>query len=60
MRLNQHTKRFLAAGSLAAAFLGLAVSCGGPRKIDTVRERNMSASLVLPQESEVPELEFRQ
>ena len=60
MRLNQHTKRFLAAGSLAAAFLGLAVSCGGPRKIDTVRERNMSASLVLPQESEFPELEFRQ
>ena len=45
----------------ASVLLGVAaLSCGGPSKIETVREKNMTASLVLPQESEVPELEFRQ
>lgn len=58
MRDTRKNLTLLLAGLLAA---GVAVfSCGGPAKIDTVREKNMSASLVLPQESAVPELEFRQ
>lgn len=34
-------------------------SCGGPTKLKTIQERQMSAQIALAKESEVPELEFR-
>lgn len=43
---------------LAAALLVL--SCGGPSKIQTLEQKQLGAQLVLPQESDIPELEFRQ
>ena len=43
---------------LAAALLVL--SCGGPTKIQTLEQKQLGAQLVLPQESDIPELEFRQ
>ena len=43
---------------LVAALLVL--SCGGPSKIQTLEQKQLGAQLVLPQESDIPELEFRQ
>ena len=37
-----------------------AFSCGGPSKVERLQQNQMGASLVLPKESEIPELEFRQ
>ena len=40
---------------------GLALySCGGPRKLAELERRQVGAGLVLPEESNIPELEFRQ
>ena len=58
MKLNRDTKIVLVAAGVAVALA--AVSCGGPKKVESLRQRNVSASLVLPQESDIPELEFRQ
>lgn len=50
---------YVFAALLAAAFAGV-ISCGGPTKLQTLQQNRTSASLVLPKESEVPELEYRQ
>lgn len=58
MRKTGHVCSLALAGLLLA---GIAVlSCGGPSKIRNVQEKQLSAQLVLPQESDIPELEFRQ
>ncbi len=36
------------------------LSCGGPAKVNDIKQRNLSASLNLPEESDVPELEYWQ
>lgn len=48
----------LAAGIAVGAVL--VFSCGGPSKVAQIQEKNLSASLALPEESDIPELEFRQ
>ena len=58
MKLNRDTKIVLVAAGVAVALA--AVSCGGSKKVESLRQRNVSASLVLPQESDIPELDFRQ
>ena len=36
------------------------LSCGGPTKLERLQQNQVSVSLVLPQESDIPELEYRQ
>ena len=58
MRKTGHAYSLVLAGVL---LVGISVlSCGGPSKIRNVQEKQLSAQLVLPQESDIPELEFRQ
>ena len=50
-------------GLLLAIALLLTVgilSCGGPTKLERLQQNHVSVSLVLPQESDIPELEYRQ
>ena len=54
----RHDVSLLLGAFLAAALLVL--SCGGPTKIQTLEQKQLGAQLVLPQESDIPELEFRQ
>lgn len=49
-----------ALGALVVSFVAGMVSCGGPSKVTQIQERNLSATLALPQESDIPELEYRQ
>ena len=56
MTKQKHT--FILTAALAAGLLGLVSGCG-PTKIQTVQEHRTTASLVLPKESEIPELEYR-
>ena len=58
MRKTGHAYSLVLAGVLLAGISVL--SCGGPSKIRNVQEKQLSAQLVLPQESDIPELEFRQ
>lgn len=58
MRKIGHAYSLVLAGVLLAGVSVL--SCGGPSKIRNVQEKQLSAQLVLPQESDIPELEFRQ
>lgn len=58
MRKTGHAYSLVLAGVLLAGVSVL--SCGGPSKIRNVQEKQLSAQLVLPQESDIPELEFRQ
>lgn len=58
MRKIGHAYSLVLAGVLLAGVFVL--SCGGPSKIRNVQEKQLSAQLVLPQESDIPELEFRQ
>ena len=51
------------ASTVWAALTGFGLfvlSCGGPSKLQTLQEKQLGASLVLPKESDIPELEFRQ
>ena len=54
----RHDVSLLLGAFLTAALLVL--SCGGPTKIQTLEQKQLGAQLVLPQESDIPELEFRQ
>ena len=58
MRKTDRTYTLFLAGLVLAGISVL--SCGGPKKLRNVREKQLSAQLVLPQESNIPELEFRQ
>lgn len=58
MRKKSRTYTLFLAGLVLAGISVL--SCGGPKKLRNVREKQLSAQLVLPQESNIPELEFRQ
>lgn len=57
MKTNKATYVF--AAILAAGLAGM-VSCGGPSKLQTLQQNRTAATLVLPKESDVPELEYRQ
>lgn len=57
MKTNKATYVF--AAILAAGLAGI-VSCGGPSKLQTLQQNRTAATLVLPKESDVPELEYRQ
>ena len=45
---------------LVVSALGMMISCGGPSKLQTLQQNRTAATLVLPKESDVPELEYRQ
>lgn len=50
---------YVFAAILAAGLAGM-VSCGGPSKLQTLQQNRTAATLILPKESDVPELEYRQ
>ena len=56
--MNSRTSLSLAALS-AVILLGAAVSCGTARKAASIRERGLAPQLVLPGESDLPEMTLR-
>lgn len=55
--MNTRRQTYLFGLVLAGFFAGL-VSCGGPTKIEIVQKKQLKAQLVLPKESEIPELAY--
>jgi len=49
---------FLITVTVLGVLLGV-LSCGGPTKLQNLEKNQLGATLVLPKESEVPELEYR-
>lgn len=56
--MNNIKSTYYFAGAVAV-LLGAAVSCG-PTKLQQLQQNKVQASLVLPKESEIPELEYHQ
>ena len=56
--MNYNKSTYYLAGAVAV-LLGAAVSCG-PTKLQQLQQNKTQASLVLPRESEIPELEYHQ
>lgn len=56
--IGRHRGTIVLAAAIAA--LAAAHSCGGPSKLSQLEERQLGASLVLPEDSDIPELEYRQ
>ena len=56
--MNYNKSTYYFAGAVAV-LLGAAVSCG-PTKLQQLQQNKVQASLVLPKESEIPELEYHQ
>ena len=55
----RYGKSIAVSAALVAVAVAAVVSCG-PTKLQTLEQKQLGATLVLPKESEVPELEFRQ
>ena len=52
-------KSSIRVGVILALLVLLAFACAGPSKIQRIAEQQMSATLSLPRESDIPELEYR-
>ena len=59
MEKRYRNSTWVFAAAVAALVAGI-VSCGGPSKLQNLEQNQIGATLVLPKESEVPELEYRQ
>ena len=55
----RYGKSIAVSAALVAVAVAAVVSCG-PTKLQSLEQKQLGATLVLPKESEVPELEFRQ
>ncbi len=55
----RYGKSIALSAAIVAAAVAAVVSCG-PTKLQSLEQKQLGATLVLPKESEVPELEFRQ